>query len=130
MDYNTLIMLGIIIVALGLVILPFYLKKKNILTQADLENILPIAITGSNLFFELIDDLNLVQEPEIKKIGKVLEETLKFCELNVKNNLTDEQVFSYVESMCVMFKLELNEDRVNLIKRLLIVGIKEIKSRY
>ncbi len=129
MNTDILVYILVSIFALGLIILPFYLKYKGIVTETDIAKILPNIIVGSGLFFELVNSLNLTQEPQIKKISKVVDETLKFVELNINENITDEQVLNYVDAMCVMFDVKLDESQMNIVKKLLDVGINEIKAK-
>ena len=90
---------------------------------------LPQIIVGSGLFFELVNSLDLTQEPQIKKIAKIVDETLKYIEENINNGITDEQVLDYVDAMCTQFNIELDEQKLNIVKKLLEVGVNEIKAK-
>jgi hypothetical protein len=129
MNTNILVYILISIFALGLIILPFYLKRKGVIKETDIAKMLPKIIVGSGLFFELVNSLDLTQEPQIKKISKVIDETLKYIEVNITNGVTDEQVLDYVDAMCTQFNVALDEQKLNIVKRLLEVGVNEIKAK-
>lgn len=129
MNTDILVYALVSVFTLAIPIVIYLLNKNKIITEEYLAKILPQIIVGSGLFFEIVNSLDLKQEPQIKKISKVVDETLKYIELNIDKDITDEQVLSYIDAMCIMFDIKLNESQMNIAKKLLEIGINEIKTR-
>ena len=118
MDYTVFYVIGFAMFSVGLVFLTSYLRRNNLIKSADLV----FAISVLNLTVEVISELKLEKEKEVRSIAEIVVDSLQFA--SVTENLTREETISmaydHAVDLCLSFNIELNERRKNIIMQLLI----------
>jgi hypothetical protein len=127
MDYTILYVLGIIIFTLGISFGLGYLKKKNII-KADIDDII-FVVSLFNLSVEVVDELNLKQEPLIKKIADIVSETLEYI-ASIYDENVDKHVlaYDYACNLALKLNIELTDNRKNIINSLIDIGINSLSE--
>ena len=124
MDYTIFYVIGFAMFSVGLVFLTSYLRRNNLIKSADLI----FAISVLNLTVEIISELNLEKEKEIRSIAEIVVDSLQFA--SVTENLTRGEVISmayaHAIDLCLSFNIELNERRKNIIMQLLIFAFNNL----
>lgn len=123
MDYSIFIIIGILGIAIGTVIGIKYLQRKGIITK---EDVLTVARVF-DLTFNIVKELKLEKEDKIRLIGDIVNDGIQYV-LAVFDNNEDidklaEEVYDFVVDKCITFNIELNENRINIIKVLIEVGL-------
>lgn len=123
MDYSIFIIIGILGIAIGIVIGIKYLQRKGIITK---EDVLTVARVF-DLTFNIVKELKLEKEDKIRLIGDIVNDGIQYV-LAVFDNNEDidklaEEVYDFVVDKCITFNIELNENRINIIKVLIEVGL-------
>ena len=118
MDYTVLYMIGFVMFSIGLVFLTSYLRRNNLIKSADLI----FAISVLNLTVEVISELKLEKEKEIRSIAEIVVDSLQFASMT--EDLTREETinmaYDYAIDLCLAFNIDVNERRKNIIMQLLI----------
>lgn len=126
MDYSIFIIIGILGIAIGIVIGTKYLQRKGIITK---EDVLTVArVFGLTL--NIVKELKLEKEDKIRLIGDIVNDGIQYV-LAVFDNNEDidklaEEVYDFVVDKCITFNIELNENRINIIKALIEVGLDKV----
>lgn len=126
MDYSIFIIIGILGIAIGIVIGTKYLQRKGIITK---EDVLTVArVFGLTL--NIVKELKLEKEDKIRLIGDIVNDGIQYV-LAVFDNNEDidklaEEVYDYVVDKCITFNIKLNENRINIIKALIEVGLDKV----
>lgn len=126
MDYSIFIIIGILGIAIGIVIGTKYLQRKGIVTK---EDVLTVArVFGLTL--NIVKELKLEKEDKIRLIGDIVNDGIQYVLAVFDNNedidkLADE-VYDFVVDKCITFNIELNENRINIIKALIEVGLDKV----
>lgn len=120
MDYTILYVLAAVILSLGIAFSVSYLRKNNYISTDDLK----FASEILGLTSAIIMELNLKQEPEIKKLTSIITNSLSYSvALYGENgeNVIDESI-KYAEDLCADYGIELTENRKMIIEKLIIVA--------
>jgi len=121
-DFTILYAIGLIIVALGIPIGIAYLRKKDII-KVDVDDIL-LVVTMFNLSLEIIDELNLKQETQIKTIGNILSMTMNYIAETYNDNANMQLLAeNYAFGLADKLGLILTEERQQIIKKLIDIGL-------
>lgn len=126
MDYSIFIIIGILGIAIGIVIGTKYLQRKDIIAK---EDVLTVArVFGLTL--NVVKELKLEKEDKIRLIGDIVNDGIQYV-LAVFDNNEDidklaEEVYDFVVDKCITFNIELNENRINIIKALIEVGLDKV----
>lgn len=126
MDYSIFIIIGILGIAIGIVIGIKYLQRKGIITK---EDVLTVARVF-DLTLNIVKELKLEKEDKIRLIGDIVNDGIQYV-LAVFDNNEDidklaEEVYDFVVDKCITFNIELNENRINIIKVLIEVGLDKV----
>lgn len=126
MDYSIFIIIGILGIAIGIVIGIKYLQRKGIITK---EDVLTVARVF-DLTLNIVKELKLEKEDKIRLIGDIVNDGIQYV-LAVFDNNEDidklaEEVYDFVVDKCITFNIELNENRINIIKALIEVGLDKV----
>jgi len=125
MDYTILYSIGIVVFVIGFAVLIKFLKNKEYLLTEDLIVISKVF----DLSLGIIMELNLPKEKEILKIGKLVSDTVQFAISIMDSTDYDEMIvesLEYAKKNAVHFNLILNEKRIEIIKVLLVIGVKKL----
>jgi hypothetical protein len=119
-DYTVLYVIGIVCFVIGLTFLAKYLKKKNIIDSEDLQ----FAMTTMGLTLQIIDELNLKQESEIKKISSIVLNSLGFAIAIFKDENVVENAYQHAIELCEDYGLEVTPQREMIIRQLIEIAYK------
>lgn len=132
MDSVMLISIGIVIFTLAFAIGVTYLLKNSAIKKEDLETVKQVFKLTANV----IDELNLKQEDQIMSISQIVVSSLDFA-IVISNEDAEIKEAAYRQSLllCEQFKLELTEERKNIILQLINIGLdtfyfKDENSKY
>ena len=126
---ETLKIIVSILIVLGIIIIPIVLKRKKVSLYNEIISVLPTVITSSDIFFKLMEDLDIIHDEKIKDIFKIIKEALDFVEESFDNHVTEDSAIKYAESLVLSYNIDLTYKRRLLIKNLISIGYKEIKDR-
>lgn len=125
MATSTLIALGIVFTVLIAIFFINYLEKKNYIkiSQEELEKVISLF----QLSMEVVDELNLKEEPLIKKIADIVVDSLELF----KDRYTDKEeaikeITAYVIRMCGVINIPMTEQRQKIIETFVKIGIDNI----
>jgi len=126
MDYSIFIIIGILGIAIGIVIGTKYLQRKGVITKEDVL----IVAKCFDLGLSIIKELKLEKEDKILLIGNIVNDGIEYV-IAVFDNTEDidklaEEVYDFVVDKCITFNIELNENRINIIKALIEVGLDKV----
>jgi hypothetical protein len=116
MDYSVLYIIVILIGIVGVAFGVAYLRKNNYVSKEDL--LFASEILG--LTSAIIMELNLKNEPELKKITSIVYSSLNHA-IALYDGNTDElfkESISFAEDLCEEFNIQLNENRKMIIEKL------------
>lgn len=120
MDYTIFWIIGIIAITIGSVYLVSYLRKKNYVAKEDLIFVSELL----NLSLKIIDELNLEKEKQIKKISQIVIDAINFS-----IGLYDDEIdlinksYDYALELCKQAEIEITENRKEIIRELIIIGL-------
>ena len=82
------------------------------------------------LTLNIVKELKLEKEDKIRLIGDIVNDGIQYA-LAVFDNKEDidklaEEVYDFVVDKCITFNIELNENRINIIKALIEVGLDKV----
>ena len=121
MDYTIFWIIGIIVSVVGLVYLVSYLRKNNYVAREDLV----FASEVLSLTLRVIDELDLAKEKEIKKISEIVVNAINFS-VGLYDDEVDlvNQSYNFAIDLCEQANIEITENRKEIIRELVIIGIK------
>jgi len=121
MDYTIFWIIGIIGSVVGLVYLVSYLRKNNYVAREDLV----FASEVLSLTLRVIDELDLAKEKEIKKISEIVVNAINFS-VGLYDDEVDlvNQSYNFAIDLCEQANIEITENRKEIIRELVIIGIK------
>ena len=116
MDATILISIGVVALVLIFTVGVTYLLKNSSVRKEDLETVQQIF----KLTTSVIDELNLKQEKQIMSISQIVVSSLDFAIVisNDDDQIKDE-AYKQAILLCEQFKLELTEERKNIILQLI-----------
>lgn len=120
MDYTIFYVLGVVVFTIVLIFATSYARKKKIFTSEDLL----FAIKVLDLSSKIIDELQLQKEKQIRSITEIVISSLEFAVSNFANR--DEIIvnaYEYAVEMCNKLEIELNEQRKEIIRELIIITL-------
>jgi hypothetical protein len=125
MDYSIFIVVGLVCIAIGIFIGVKYLQRKGIISKEDVLIIARYFDLGLNI----IKELKLEKEDKILFIGNLVNDSIEYV-IAVFDNEEDinnlaEEAYMFVVDKCIAFNIELNENRINIIKTLINIGLKK-----
>jgi predicted RNA polymerase sigma factor len=120
MDYTIFYVLAAVILSLGIAFGVSYLRKNNYITSDDLK----FASEVLGLTSAIVMELNLKQEPEIKKLTSIVTNSISYSiALYGENgeNVIEESI-KYAEDLCTDYNIELTDNRKMIIEKLITVA--------
>ncbi|MBO5095249.1 MAG: hypothetical protein J6B98_00030 [Bacilli bacterium] len=123
MDTTILISIGVVVLVLTFAVVVSYLLKNSSIRKEDLETVKQVFKLTTNV----IDELNLKQEEQIMSISQIVVSSLDFAIVisNDDDQIKDE-AYKQAILLCEQFKLELTEERKNIILQLINIGLDAI----
>lgn len=123
MDYSILWILGIIAIVIAFIFGVLYLKKKGVVTESDIKTVADML----GLSLAILDELDLKQEPEIKKISEFvfigLNAAIGSYTLEGDKDKIVVLAKNLVFELCKKQNLEVNENRKMIIEKLVELGL-------
>jgi hypothetical protein len=119
-DYSVLWLIVFVGVTVGLIWLTSYLRGKKLITSEDLQfTMLTIGLT-----IEIVDQLNLRQESEIKKITSIVLNSLGFAIAIFKDEDVLKNAYLHAIELCEEYNIEVTPEREQIIKQLIDIAYK------
>jgi hypothetical protein len=120
MDLTILYAIGVLVLVIGFLIGIKQLKKKGIIDSDDVL----FAVKVLDLSIAIVDELDLKNESEIKKISQIVVDALEFAvaQLQDSENVIGETV-DYCYEVCDELGIELTDSRKILIGQLVSIGL-------
>lgn len=120
MNFDMLYLIILIVYAIGLVYGIRYLRRKDYIASEDLL----FAAKVLDLSLKIIDELNLQKEKQIKTITQIVIDSLEFA-VSISKNIEEikENAYRYAIDLCLSFGIELTENRKEIIRQLIEIGL-------
>jgi len=124
MDFSILYTIGIVIFVVLFTLGINFLKRKNIIQSEDLL----FTIKTLDLTLRIVEDLKLNKETEIKRITKIVLESIKFMALKFKDQDVDliAESIDYAEKLCRYYGVELTDNRRDILVELIKIGVEKV----
>ena len=117
--WKILIIAGILVLAIGLPMGFKYLSDKKILTEESLQYTIGLFQIGQMA----IDELNLTQEKKITDLTDCVLLSLNYvCDMEDTSN-RQETAIAYCIELCNQMSIEINENRIAIIEKLIKLGL-------
>jgi hypothetical protein len=119
-DYSILWIITFVGITVGLIYLTSYLRRKKLITSDDLQ----FAMLSIGLTMEIVDQLNLKNESEIKKITSIVLNSLGFAIAIFKEEDILKNAYLHARELSEDYGIEITPEREQIIKQLIDIAYK------